>query len=976
MRKPIIFVLMFFFVFSLFPAAVLAADIDTVAVTAPKTTVAVGETLQATATLYYNDSTSQDITSQVTWQSQDESIATVTAGLITGQGEGTVLIDAIYTAPDSSIYSGQIQVTVIPAAVYDPKDTVLIVNGSNITGTASSFRWVYNVPGQTPADAEISLLCPCPVVLDNSKIFSVTTTAQDMDVIGVVDDVNPNLVHLKPVFSLYQDNYFSGLDRLSWPAGEITFSGFIFQDIKPASGTWSSDMTQVTVNLNFAGTDQEPNIIIAVPANNSSNFASANGVVGYNLGTPYHGPTSLSRDTVMVFFFKQPVIILDRSKITVQTTSPIGHFNGTMADTTSLGVPSYGAYSIGFHNVFAPGFFGPGMVNATTTFTFEPGSVQTVNGLTNTQPLTVTFDINPYQTGVVVNNPTPPVITNSPQVAGESWRKQNLGSYMYGPVKGDGVVYVAGDGLYCFADDGQLRWTEAGSFSNPVLLPNGTLAVIYRTDKNPNNGNRNFFLRGYNSDGSLRYETYIPGWVAGKLGFGGAWVDSWYFEESNYTLQESNGNLVVYATPIMCGGLQTLTRQYLVTYSGEGKLQNIVEDATRPTEDRPADLMGYTHITQSAAGGKYVHLISKVGDITLSPNDVEQYGVSSGNHPFRQGIEGLCLGESNDVYVLTEQQNLIKYTAIIPGSPVTPPTDPSVPPANDDPPTTPGSNEPVSPDPEPTQPPTAELVPAEENPLNLVKRDPSVFLARYLEFEVISEEITPFTADESEIIIKTGLTPEKLQELADKELQLRGYYWNARYNKWVALPSFPDGDGAVKVINPGYEGQIAVFAVKQPRFVDIQPTPSSELDIVNRLNGLALVEGYPGAGLDRPVGLDRNITNAEVITILARSLGVLPAGEQKMYSILSVPEATTMDHWSAPYVEAMQNAGIVGDIALDEPAVNVRRFLRNTFAVIREVEPDANFETVDTIVSGLTPSTMTRSEFMSIVLQMYVSLGW
>lgn len=836
MRKPIVFVLMFFFVFSLFPAAVLAADIDTVAVTAPKTTVAVGETLQATATLYYNDSTSQNITSQVTWQSQDESIATVTAGIITGQGEGTVLIDAIYTAPDSSIYSGQIQITVIPAVLdymIFPDSKLAIIVGQEITIRAK------NKAG---------------VLTDDISLQHVSGN-------GVTAISGNTIQGLQKGYDRYEVSFIDGSKQ------QLT----IF-----VKDTGTDDWGSATFSLDYVtGARAIPN----APEGQEDEF----------FGLPN------SQWTVDPTRISPPWTVLSNP-------------GGTgMGDIYNLNIGQEVNHFLNFSG------FDKGTINI--SFESEPGSYVAVPGQVDS------------------------------------------------PINGKGVfdvTHIRGDDHRCHIP---LKITA------PIGEPHRARVVVELWD-----------------DGNLMFKGYLP-----------IYVRAYPRPETIQVLPLKTDGNVATLTEIINGTPVTLRWHPLYfcnnNHYAESTATVLAPDVIHEWE---AKLSGFdadmNYITIPIPG------LSGVDDNGILQSEKSTMRTKTGNDGVAE-VEFIFNPPSHnlrfaELKITSSQIPEDNWKLIMPTTglgmkftiykkldddsigPIDPPATPDTPPANDDPPTTPESNEPVSPDPEPTQPPTAELVPAEENPLNLVKRDPSVFLARYLEFEVISEEITPFTADESEIIIKTGLTPEKLQELADKELQLRGYYWNARYNKWVALPSFPDGDGAVKVINPGYEGQIAVFAVKQPRFVDIQPTPSSEIDIVNRLNGLALVEGYPGAGLDRPVGLDRNITNAEVITILARSLGVLPAGEQKMYSILSVPEATTMDHWSAPYVEAMQNAGIVGDIALDEPAVNIRRYLRNTFAVIREVEPDANFETVDTIVSGLTPSTMTRSEFMSIVLQMYVSLGW
>lgn len=100
-KRLIICLTLLCFAFSMFPGAAYAADIKRLEVTAAKTTLAPGETAQATATLHYTDGSSMDVTDQVTWQSHDETIALVsTTGLITDITKDTVIIDATFTTPD------------------------------------------------------------------------------------------------------------------------------------------------------------------------------------------------------------------------------------------------------------------------------------------------------------------------------------------------------------------------------------------------------------------------------------------------------------------------------------------------------------------------------------------------------------------------------------------------------------------------------------------------------------------------------------------------------------------------------------------------------------------------------------------------------------------------------------------------------------------------------------------------------------
>jgi len=69
----------------------------------------VGSTAQFTATATMSDGTTQDVTSQATWQSSDAAIATVSAtGAVTGVGAGTASVTATYQS-----VAGSDQITVI-----------------------------------------------------------------------------------------------------------------------------------------------------------------------------------------------------------------------------------------------------------------------------------------------------------------------------------------------------------------------------------------------------------------------------------------------------------------------------------------------------------------------------------------------------------------------------------------------------------------------------------------------------------------------------------------------------------------------------------------------------------------------------------------------------------------------------------------------------------------------------------------------
>jgi hypothetical protein len=83
--------------------AVTAAALQSIAVTPANPTIAKGLTQQFTATGTYSDSSTQNLTGQVTWTSSDTSVASVTAaGLATGTAPGTAAITAMLDGHSAS----------------------------------------------------------------------------------------------------------------------------------------------------------------------------------------------------------------------------------------------------------------------------------------------------------------------------------------------------------------------------------------------------------------------------------------------------------------------------------------------------------------------------------------------------------------------------------------------------------------------------------------------------------------------------------------------------------------------------------------------------------------------------------------------------------------------------------------------------------------------------------------------------------
>ena len=249
-----------------------------------------------------------------------------------------------------------------------------------------------------------------------------------------------------------------------------------------------------------------------------------------------------------------------------------------------------------------------------------------------------------------------------------------------------------------------------------------------------------------------------------------------------------------------------------------------------------------------------------------------------------------------------------------------------------------------------------------------------------------------------------------------KGLQERAYYFNEQYQRWVALASYPQADGSVLVKDDGGYSNvwITLYAVQQPTFTDISGYWAE--DVINRMNGLALIEGYPIPGdpnqLDRTAGPDRNITRAEFVTIVTRALGCLPPDEQKLYGVLPplsqesdqiLSGITGIPDWSRDFVADAVYGGLVvgrpdGDFGGNDPitrieaAIIISNMLKRLpnyqpadlaqFADAADVPDWAKEGVANGVLTGYPDGTLqpnepiTRAEAMVTILKMLRALGW
>lgn len=240
----------------------------------------------------------------------------------------------------------------------------------------------------------------------------------------------------------------------------------------------------------------------------------------------------------------------------------------------------------------------------------------------------------------------------------------------------------------------------------------------------------------------------------------------------------------------------------------------------------------------------------------------------------------------------------------------------------------------------------------------------------------------------------------------------RIYYWRPDVSKWVALATYPDGDGKVKAINEGgYAGWFVVFGVVQPHFSDLNNTWEEKL--INRMNGLGLIEGYAVTGSELRIAKpDQKVTRAEFTMFVARIMNMnpdkvfLPAiPESEVESILSqgYADGAEITPWARAAIAKATKAGLVPfegssfkpnePITRIEAGAMVSRALKkfkdfktvdlSSFKDYGDIPQWAAGEIVENALEGYTNNTLkpnediTRAESLAMLLRLFVKgLGW
>lgn len=214
----------------------------------------------------------------------------------------------------------------------------------------------------------------------------------------------------------------------------------------------------------------------------------------------------------------------------------------------------------------------------------------------------------------------------------------------------------------------------------------------------------------------------------------------------------------------------------------------------------------------------------------------------------------------------------------------------------------------------------------------------------------------------------------------------RVYYWNGDKENWVALTTYQEGKGVVKAINDGgYAGWFTVLGVIEPAFKD--EGKSRNPDLINRMNGLGIVEGYyeDGPWLSRSIMAEETVSRGEFLLFIYRILNIdihdpklpplLPRDAQSILEGFfddcdEIPEWLLIEAGTLCETELLSwqggNFGAASPITRQEAAIMVCNAL--AYLGHESDHPDPSLRPME---------PLTREEALSFIYDLFIKgLGW
>ncbi len=564
-KKYLSFLVLFAFMFGLVPILpAVGAEITQLVIEIDKTTIEENERISAEAFLIYADGSRKRVTSVVgghpiSWQSQDSTIAEVDkSGHITGKSAGTTYIDAIYTTPDMSVYSDQIQITVtainyIPySVIYSPTD-----------GQLDPYEPIVM---QFPVDVE--------------------TTSDYYDLSGkncgykLYQDEDKTKVYIKLVLHPDYQPLFPDIAQLPWSTinSRINYITDDFKDyIKPVGGKWEYPAGNLP-GYNFKSKiEQSLTLLGTYPQNNSTlynkNLMGNTGRALNSILAPDEGA-----NIPLVFLFNKPLKAGDISKFRIASTSPIGGITGHWSSFDTY-FDDFSSYIVMPMPVYNYAVYGYNLTDVTATMTLEPGAFEVIEtGALNTESYSTTYRINPSvaETSEDSQYIQGEVKTNQPLTSPKSlkkgnyqeiWAVDNVSRVIGAGISSqDHIVYGGENCIYAISKaDGNIAWIYSSQTNDKTFYMKPLLGkdnIIYAIDYDYIGSLFAYqpSLIALNTDGSIRFKHRLPTTDSRVSG-------------TNTICVTSEGDIVMIVSGTTAGGLGT-RNFFIFRYNSEGVLKS------------------------------------------------------------------------------------------------------------------------------------------------------------------------------------------------------------------------------------------------------------------------------------------------------------------------------------------------------------------------------------------------------------------
>jgi Domain of unknown function (DUF4082)/Domain of unknown function (DUF1929)/Bacterial Ig-like domain (group 2) len=321
--------------------------LSSIAVTPSNPTVTVGGTQQFTATGTYSDASTQNLTSQVTWNSSNTGAATVTAGgLATAGATGTTTISAALGSVTGStsltVVAGPLTITTtaLPAATAGAAYTTTLA----ATGGTPPYTWSIAI-GTLPAGLTLAsgtgVISGTPTATGTSN-FTVQVTAGAQNVTKAL-----SIAVNAPTASIWPSNPIPAIVDGGDP-------GAVELGVK-----FRSDVAGTINGIRFYKS----------AANTGTHVGNLWSIGGVNLGTvTFTGETASGWQQIN---FATPVAIQANTTYVASYFAPNGHYSGNLNYFTSQGVDTPPLHALATGVAGGDGVYGYGATSTFPTNTYQ-----------------------------------------------------------------------------------------------------------------------------------------------------------------------------------------------------------------------------------------------------------------------------------------------------------------------------------------------------------------------------------------------------------------------------------------------------------------------------------------------------------------------------------------------------------------------------------------------------------------------------